>query len=51
MYNFLIQKIFLKDEDLFREDIEKLSPEKLAELYDADKAVPTSGILSWLFGR
>ena len=33
------------------EDIEKLSPEKLAELYDANKAVPTSGILSWLFGR
>ena len=32
-------------------DIVKLSPEKLAELYDADKAVPTSGILSWLFGR
>tara|TARA_B100001142_G_C13982128_1_gene519237 strand:- start:88 stop:411 length:324 start_codon:yes stop_codon:yes gene_type:complete len=32
-------------------DIEKLSPEKLAELYDANKAVPTSGILSWLFGR
>ena len=32
-------------------DIEQLSPEKLAELYDANKSVPTSGILSWLFGR
>ena len=32
-------------------DIEQLSPEKLAELYDAKSAVPTSGILSWLFGR
>ena len=32
-------------------DIAKLSPEKLSELYDADKAVPTSGILGWLFGR
>ena len=31
--------------------IAKLSPEKLAELYDANKSVPTSGILSWLFGR
>ena len=37
--------------ELDSEDIEKLSPEKLAELYDANKAVPTSGILSWLFGR
>ena len=32
-------------------NLEKLSPEKLAELYDSDKAVPTSGILGWLFGR
>tara|TARA_B100000459_G_C8576315_1_gene201148 strand:+ start:609 stop:1196 length:588 start_codon:yes stop_codon:yes gene_type:complete len=37
--------------ELDSDDIEKLSPEKLAELYDANKAVPTSGILSWLFGR
>ena len=37
--------------ELDSEDIEKLSPEKLAELYDANKAVPTSGILSWLFWR
>jgi len=37
--------------DLNSDDIEKLSPEKLAEIYDANKAVPTSGILSWLFGR
>ena len=32
-------------------DIDKLSPEKLAELYDAKDSVPTSGLLSWLFGR
>mgnify|MGYP001224898031 FL=1 len=37
--------------ELNSDDIEKLSPEKLAEIYDANKAVPTSGILSWLFGR
>ena len=37
--------------ELSSDDIEKLSPEKLAEIYDANKAVPTSGILSWLFGR
>ena len=37
--------------ELDSDDIEKLSPEKLAELYDANMAVPTSGILSWLFGR
>ena len=40
-----------KLKELDADDIEKLSPEKLAELYDANKAVPTSGILSWLFGR
>ena len=37
--------------ELDSDDIEILSPEKLAELYDANMAVPTSGILSWLFGR
>ena len=37
--------------ELESDEIERLSPEKLAEIYDADKAVPTSGILSWLFGR
>ena len=42
-----LEKLKVLDSD----DIEKLSPEKLAEIYDANKAVPTSGILSWLFGR
>ena len=40
-----------KLKELESKDIEQLSPEKLAELYDAKSAVPTSGILSWLFGR
>ena len=40
-----------KLKELESKDIEQLSPEKLAELYDANSAVPTSGILSWLFGR
>ena len=40
-----------KLKELESKNIEQLSPEKLAELYDAKSAVPTSGILSWLFGR
>ena len=31
--------------------MKELSPEKLAELYDAEQAVPSKGILSWLFRR
>jgi len=31
--------------------MESLSPEKLAELYDADQSVSSGGLLSWLFGR
>ena len=31
--------------------MKSLSPEKLAELYDADQAVSSGGLLSWLFGR
>jgi len=31
--------------------IKSLSPEKLAELYDADQSVSSGGLLSWLFGR
>ena len=31
--------------------MKSLSPEKLAELYDADQSVSSGGLLSWLFGR
>ena len=37
--------------NLNSKDLEVLSPEKLAELYDSNSAVPTSGLLSWLFRR
>lgn len=44
-----------KELDLLREidssTLESLSPEKLAELYDADQAVSSSGLFSWLFRR
>ena len=31
--------------------MKSLSPEKLAELYDADQSVYSRGLFSWLFGR
>jgi|TARA_B110000438_G_scaffold43793_1_gene43733 Zn-finger nucleic acid-binding protein len=31
--------------------LKTLSPEKLAEMYDADQSIPSSGLFSWLFGR
>jgi len=37
--------------NLESDTIDLLSPERLAEMYDAGKAVPRSGILGWLFGR
>ena len=32
-------------------ELKELSPEKLAELYDAGQAVPGGGLLAWLFRR
>ena len=41
--------------DLLKEidpsSMKALSPEKLAELYDANQAVSSGGLFSWLFGR
>lgn len=31
--------------------LKTLSPEKMAELYDAEQSVPSGGLFSWLFGR
>ena len=31
--------------------LKTLSPEKMAELYDAGQSVPSGGLFSWLFGR
>ena len=31
--------------------LKALSPEKMAELYDAEQSVPSGGLFSWLFGR
>ena len=44
-----------KELDLLKEldssILKALSPEKMAELYDAEQSVPTGGLFSWLFGR
>ena len=44
-----------KELDLLKEldssILKTLSPEKMAELYDAEQSVPTGGLFSWLFGR
>ena len=44
-----------KELDLLKEldssTLKTLSPEKMAELYDAEQSVPSSGLFSWLFGR
>ena len=44
-----------KELDLLKEidssTMKTLSPEKMAEMYDADQSVPSSGLFSWLFGR
>ena len=44
-----------KELDLLKEldssILKTLSPEKMAELYDAEQSVPSGGLFSWLFGR
>ena len=44
-----------KELDLLKEldssILKALSPEKMAELYDAEQSVPSGGLFSWLFGR
>ena len=44
-----------KELDLLKEidssTMKTLSPEKMAEMYDADQSVPSSSLFSWLFGR
>ena len=44
-----------KELDLLKEldssTLKNLSPEKMAELYDAEQSVPSGGLFSWLFGR
>ena len=44
-----------KELDILKEidpsSMKALSPEKLAELYDANQSVSSGGLFSWLFGR
>ena len=44
-----------KELDLLKEidssSMKKLSPDKLAELYDANQSVSSGGLFSWLFGK
>ena len=37
--------------DIDPSSMKALSPEKLAEMYDAGQSVSSGGLLSWLFGR
>ena len=37
--------------DIDPSSMKALSPEKLAEMYDAGQPVSSGGLLSWLFGR
>jgi hypothetical protein len=37
--------------DIDPSSMKALSPEKLAEMYDAGQSVSSSGLFSWLFGR
>ena len=37
--------------DIDPSSMKALSPEKLAEMYDANQSVSSAGLFSWLFGR